>query len=203
MDMRIREEAYAIWRRRGMPIGRDLEHWFEAAEIVRNRNHEAALATPNPAHEVLEGFATPVAIAKSDGGGKAVHLDASMAWILSQRFRDAGVDYHALSFQFCEVARRVFAAVERGHSCGRQGYVSERGARAVDGYLDFVTGDEFEAAEAEARRDAILTLIEVALSTKAPSNRRDRALPINIASVASIPAVGLANPPVHRSAQAS
>jgi hypothetical protein len=198
MDMRIREEAYAIWRRRGMPIGRDLEHWFEAAEIVRNRNHEAALATPNPAHEVLEGFATPVAIAKSDGGGKAVHLDASMAWILSQRFRDAGVDYHALSFQFCEVARRVFAAVERGHSCG-QGYVSERGARAVDGYLDFVTGDEFEAAEAEARRDAILTLIEVALSTKAPPKKRNGASP-GIASFAQI--AGLATAHASGSAQA-
>jgi hypothetical protein len=175
MDMRIREEAYAIWQRRGMPSGRDLEHWFEAAEVVRNRDHEAAQATPTPAHEVVQGFATPVEIGKSEGESKTVHLDASMAWILSQRFRDAGVDYHALSFQFCEVARRVFASVERGHSCGRQGYVSERGARALDSYLDFVTGDDFDAAEAEAKRDAILTLIEVALSTKAPPNRRYRA----------------------------
>jgi hypothetical protein len=203
MDTRIREEAYAIWQRRGMPIGRDLEHWFEAAEIIRNRDHEVALATANPAHEVVEGLATPVALGKSDGEGKAVHLDASMAWILSQRFRDAGVDYHALSFQFCEVARRVFAAVARGHSCGRQGYVSERGARAIDGYLDFMTGDEFDAAEAEAKRDTILTLIEVALSTKPPTHKRDKVLPINIASFASIPAAGLATSPARGSAQAS
>jgi hypothetical protein len=203
MDMRIREEAYAVWQRRGMPIGRDLEHWFEAAEIVRNRDHEAALATPNTAHEVVQGFATPVAGGKSDGEGKAVHLDASMAWVLSQRFRDAGVDYDTLSLQFCEVARRVFASVERGHSSGRQGYVSERGARALDSYLAFVMGVEFDAAKAEAKRDAILTLIEVALSTKAPTDRRSKVSSINIGSFASIPTARRIAPAADGSVQAS
>jgi hypothetical protein len=203
MDERIREEAYAIWQRRGMPSGRDVEHWFEAAEIVRDRDHEASLATPHPVQEMIQSLSPPVASTKLHGGSKAVQFDASMAWILSQRFRDAGVDCHALSLQFCEVARRVFAAVERGHSCGRQGYVSERGARALDSYLAFVTGDEFDPAEAEARRDVILTLIEVALSTKAPYPKRDKALPMNTASLASIPIAGLANAPAPGSAQAS
>jgi hypothetical protein len=200
MDKRIREEAYAIWRRRGMPTGRDLEHWFEAAEVIRNRDHEAALATPNCAQEMIQGFAMPVAVTTSDSRGKATQVDASMAWILSQRFRNAGVDYLALSLEFCEAARRVFASVERGHPCDRQGYVSERGARALDGYLNFVTGPDFNAAEAEARRDAILTLIEVALSTKAPYGRRDKASPVNMATFTSM--ARLAAAPASSSTQA-
>jgi hypothetical protein len=125
-----------------------------------------------------------------------------MAWILSQRFRDAGVDYLALSVEFCEAARRVFTSVARGHPCDRQGYVSERGARALDGYLNFVTGPGFDAAEAEARRDAILTLLEVALSTKAPYGQREKASAVNMTSFASIPAAEHAAAPRSGSTQA-
>ena len=30
----IRERAYAIWEQTGRPIGRDMDHWFQAAKEV-------------------------------------------------------------------------------------------------------------------------------------------------------------------------
>jgi hypothetical protein len=37
----IRERAYAIWEQSGRPIGRDTDHWFQAAK-------EVAVAIPPP-----------------------------------------------------------------------------------------------------------------------------------------------------------
>lgn len=35
----IRREAYLLWKREGCPAGRELDHWLEAQEYVRHRQH--------------------------------------------------------------------------------------------------------------------------------------------------------------------
>jgi DUF2934 family protein len=37
----IRERAYAIWEQTGRPMGREMDHWFQAAK-------EVAVAIPPP-----------------------------------------------------------------------------------------------------------------------------------------------------------
>ncbi|WP_102958378.1 DUF2934 domain-containing protein [Mangrovicella endophytica] len=45
----IRDRAYAIWEREGRPVGREHEHWAEAArEIEREAQEEVDEAEPAP-----------------------------------------------------------------------------------------------------------------------------------------------------------
>lgn len=40
-ELLIRERAYAIWEQTGRPIGREIDHWFQATK-------EVAVAIPPP-----------------------------------------------------------------------------------------------------------------------------------------------------------
>lgn len=37
LDDQIRKQAYYLWQQDGCRHGHDLEHWFEATEMVRHR----------------------------------------------------------------------------------------------------------------------------------------------------------------------
>jgi hypothetical protein len=38
----IRDRAYAIWEASGRPIGRDQDHWYQAAKEITDQTIEAA-----------------------------------------------------------------------------------------------------------------------------------------------------------------
>ena len=53
---RIRARAFELWLLEGKPEGRDLDHWFMAAETIRLESFEQSVGNPNPAAEVIEGY---------------------------------------------------------------------------------------------------------------------------------------------------
>jgi hypothetical protein len=40
-DALIRDRAYALWEASGRPIGRDQEHWYQAAKEITDQTIEA------------------------------------------------------------------------------------------------------------------------------------------------------------------
>jgi len=57
-DALIRERAYAIWEASGRPLGRDREHWFQAAREVTEETIEAA----NPVKRVRRTLRSAAAV---------------------------------------------------------------------------------------------------------------------------------------------
>ena len=58
---RIRNRAYELWLLEGMPEGRDVDHWFMAAETIRIEDLEQSCGNPNPSYEVIRGYLAPSA----------------------------------------------------------------------------------------------------------------------------------------------
>ena len=58
---RIRARAYELWLLEGKPEGRDLDHWFMAAETIRLESFEQSVGNPNPAAEVINGYLSAAA----------------------------------------------------------------------------------------------------------------------------------------------
>jgi len=56
----IRDRAYAIWEASGRPIGRDQDHWYQAAKEITDQTIEAA----NPVKRVRRTLrsAAPVTV---------------------------------------------------------------------------------------------------------------------------------------------
>jgi hypothetical protein len=56
----IRDRAYALWEASGRPVGRDQEHWYQAAKEVTDQTIEAA----NPVKRVRRTLrsAAPVTV---------------------------------------------------------------------------------------------------------------------------------------------
>jgi hypothetical protein len=53
---RIRALAHQLWAEDGCPDGREDEHWFRAADIIRRQDFEEMMVAPNAAMEA-EDFA--------------------------------------------------------------------------------------------------------------------------------------------------
>jgi hypothetical protein len=50
----IRHQAYLLWQQEGCPVGRELDHWLAAKEIVRHHTHR-----PPPIDEEREAAIRP------------------------------------------------------------------------------------------------------------------------------------------------
>lgn len=47
-EQRVRERAYRIWQEEGQPLGRELEHWEMARELVAIEDNQRLATEPNP-----------------------------------------------------------------------------------------------------------------------------------------------------------
>jgi hypothetical protein len=55
----IRHQAYLLWQQEGCPVGRELDHWLAAKEIVRHHTHRPPIdeereAAIRPTEQLVE-----------------------------------------------------------------------------------------------------------------------------------------------------
>jgi hypothetical protein len=63
-EEQIRELAHAFWEKEGCPVGKDLEHYYRAKQILEER--EAAIVIELPAAPTIPQIGPPKPITEKD-----------------------------------------------------------------------------------------------------------------------------------------